>query len=454
MKMRNKPRFVLAGSNSGCGKTTLTCGLLKALMNRGLSVASFKCGPDYLDPMLHNRITGRQASNLDLFLLSPEVMRYLAAENSKAADIAVIEGVMGLYDGWGLDCDIYSTNQVALELKAPEILVLNGRGRGFSLMADLYGYLNFRPNNIKGVIINQITEAGFELFGQFIELHFGVKALGYLENSAALTIGSRHLGLQMDWEIDQFDDKIEALAAGLERTVDIDALLKIAKAADDFEVDDELGIFDFKADLKIGIAKDRAFCFHYHDNFKLLERLGVEIIFFSPLNDASPPQVDALIFGGGYPELFAKELSGNKSMVDALRRLIGSGLPVLAECGGLIYLSQSLEGEDGLVHEMLGCLPGQAKYEKKLRNFGYVELRALEDNLLCRRGETVRAHEFHYFHHDRPGETFLATKKNKMTWKSGYATNTIYAGYPHFNFWGKPEMLINFLKICKGIYRP
>ena len=442
---RNIPRFLLAGTNSGCGKTTVTCAVLQALADRGLKVGAFKCGPDYIDPMFHSRIIGAPCSNLDPFFFAPETMRSLLAENGEGRDVNVIEGVMGYYDGLSLEEPMASTHNAAMATDTPVVLVLGARGASLSLLAQIRGFLDFCPQApIRGVILNQCSPMSYAGLRDAILRHFGgrVRPLGCLPPVPEAALESRHLGLVTAAEVADLKEKLHLLSLQAEKTLDLDGLLALAREAEPLEAcPPELPRL---GRARIAVARDKAFCFYYADSLRVLEDLGAELVGFSPLSDpALPEDIQGLYLGGGYPELYAEELSRNESMRLSVRSALEGGLPCIAECGGFMYLTGSIAGKP-----MAGYLPGDSRDTGKLVRFGYVTLRAKEDNLLCRAGEEIRGHEFHHWDSDHTGDGFRASKPSGRGWDCVFSTPRLYAGYPHFHFRANPEFAVNFYKTC------
>jgi cobyrinic acid a,c-diamide synthase len=454
------PRIIIAATNSGCGKTTITTGLLAALSKRGMKVQPFKVGPDYIDPMFHTFITGTASRNLDSWMLGDDVLSHIFLENSTGMDIAVVEGVMGLYDGYGGHSEIGSTAHVSRIIEAPVILVVNGEGMSLSIAALVHGFVNFnRGVRVKGVIINSIKSSGhYQLLKEIIEEHTGLDVLGYLPRMEGYSLESRHLGLVPSDEVEGLRDKVNMLAQQIEKTVDIELLLKIAKGAGDIYkpyVTPHFAISTKKEKARIAVAKDKAFSFYYKDNLELLETLGAQLVYFSPLEDSKLPEdINGLYMGGGYPEVFAKELQDNESMKDDIKKHIIKGLPAYAECGGLMYMSESISTGNGEVYEMVGLIPGKSKMTPSLQRFGYVELETLYGNTLSKPGQRIRGHEFHYsitkVHEDTP-VCYKVAKRRKSglsTWNCGYRVHNLIAGYPHLHFWANIEFARNFINKC------
>ena len=439
------PRLVIAGTNSGCGKTTVTCAVLQALVNRGLSVAAAKCGPDYIDPMFHSRIIGAKSANLDPFFFDEPTLRYLLAQNAAGCAVTIIEGVMGYYDGLGLTTTRASTWETAQKTASPTILVVNARGAALSVLAAVQGFLQFQPQSeIRGVILNGCTAMSYAPLAKELEARFGIKACGYLPRLPACTLESRHLGLVTAAEVADLREKLQRLAAQAETSIDLDLLLRLANEAPPLTVCPP-PLPEAGEPVRIGVARDRAFCFYYEDSLALLSSLGAELVPFSPLEDPVLPEgLHGLYLGGGYPELSAAQLSENASMRESVRAAVQKGVPCIAECGGFMYLLDAI-GD----HPMAGALPGRSFDAGKLTRFGYLTMTAQRDNLLCRAGESIAAHEFHRWDADDPGEAFLAEKPSGRRWPCVHATATLYAGYPHFHFYANPAFAANFLAACR-----
>ena len=433
------PRVLFAGVSSGCGKTTVTCAVLQALVNRGMRVHAFKCGPDYIDPLFHEKVIGAKGSNLDLFFYDSNTLRYLAGKHAGSADVAVIEGVMGYYDGSRKSSE-KSTYEIAGETRSPVILVVNGKGMAFSVTAVIRGFLEtVQDNRICGVIFNQISPSSYKLLKEIVEEQFGekIRVFGYLPDMKECSFESRHLGLVTAEEITDIKDKLNRLAGAAEQCMDLDALLELAGKSEPLEY--EPLTIPRKESVRIGVALDRAFCFYYRDNLELLTEMGAQLCYFSPLADKKLPECDALYLGGGYPELYLPVLSENKSMRDDVKRAIASGFPCIAECGGYMYLTEEIEG-----FPMVGALPGRCENKGRLVRFGYVTLTAQKDNLFCRAGETISAHEFHHYDVSEAGDAFLARKSGGASWECVCGNGSLYAGYPHLPFYANPDFAEHF----------
>lgn len=439
--------IMFAAPSSGSGKTLVTCGLLQVLKNRGLNVASFKCGPDYIDPMFHRHVIGIESANIDLFFAGKALAQNLFAENSKGADIAVVEGVMGYYDGLSASSFDASSYDVSRTLGLPTILIVNAKGQSISSLAVLKGFSEFRADsNIKGVIFNNMSPHVYEAIKEKTEEMTGLKPLGYLPKVSELTFESRHLGLIKPDEIRNLSEKLNRLAELMETTIDIQGLLELAGEYQEVESTD-IEVKTFPEAPKIAVARDEAFCFYYKDNLNLLKKMGAQIQEFSPSHDDKLPEgTDALILGGGYPELYAEELFNNRSMSDSIRTALNSGMPCLAECGGFMYLHEEMEDISRNPHKALGIISGKAYKTDKLGRFGYIELSANDGNPFIKQGETVRGHEFHYFDSENCGKSLKATKPvTGKSWDCMNIKDNIMAGFPHLYYYSNPAIVERFL---------
>ena len=457
------PRIMLAAPASGSGKTLVTCGILQALVNRGLRVASFKCGPDYIDPMFHSRVIGARSGNLDTFFTDGETTRYLFGRAASEADISVIEGVMGYFDGLGGISEQASSSDVARTLDAPVVLVVNCRGMSLSALALIKGFVEYRkPGQIRGVILNQLPASLYPDLKARIEEGLPVRVLGYVPKAEDLVLESRHLGLVLPGEIERLREKLQKLAALLEETLDLEGLISMAREAPQLLYrEPELpraqaqlpghGKISKRGKIRIGVAQDEAFCFTYRDNLQLLQDLGAELVPFSPLADAGLPEnLQGLILSGGYPELHAARLAENASMREAVREAVQGGLPCIAECGGFLYLHRTLEGEDGKDYPMAGVLSARAYRTPRLSRFGYSTLTAEVAQLLLAKGGENRGHEFHYWESESCGEAMRAQKPLRMRgWDCVHGTASLYAGFPHLFFYSNPDAALRFLEKCE-----
>lgn len=440
------PRLLLAGTHSGCGKTTVTCALLQALKDRGLPVAAFKCGPDYLDPLFHREIIGAKSANLDLFFFSPDTARQALARQSAGCAVSLLEGVMGFYDGLGLTSPRASSYDLARVTETPVVLVVNARGASLSLLAQIHGFLGLFPDpQIRGVLLNQCAPTTYEALAPAIRSRFGgaVRPLGFLPPLPQCRLDSRHLGLVPAGEVAGLPEKLRTLARQAEKTMDLDGLLALARQAPPLPPPPPPAPPGER--VRIAVAQDAAFCFRYPDSLAVLEELGAELVPFSPLAHRQLPEpIHGLYLCGGYPELHAQALSENVSLRRQIRAALTDGLPCVAECGGFLYLTQAIGP-----HPMVGLLPGTCFDTGRLTRFGYVTLRAKADNLLCRAGETLPAHEFHHWDCTCPGEDFTAAKPSGRQWDCVVATDTLYAGFPHLHFRASPAAAARFYHACR-----
>ena len=445
------PRLLLCAPASGGGKTTVTCALLQALMDRKINPVAFKCGPDYIDPMFHSKVIGAKSRNLDLFFLGEDRTRSLLEQNSAGAGLALIEGVMGYYDGIAMSHEA-SAYHLAKATSTPTVLVVDARGSALTLSAVVSGMRHFREDSqIKGVILNRVSPMLYPRLKECIERETGVKVYGFLPSLPDCALESRHLGLVTADEVAGLKEKLKKLAAQAEQTVDLDGLLALAVSAPHLNAGPPELPEPVEGEPVIAVARDKAFCFYYADGLELLERLGARVVEFSPLEDERLPEgTCGLYLGGGYPELLAEQLSQNTAMLSAIREGVANGLPTVAECGGFLYLHEKLEDTNGRDWPMVGVIPGRAWNTGKLGRFGYVTLTARNDGLLCGAGEQLPAHEFHYWDSQHPGDRFRAQKPlSNRGWDCGIHTPALYAGFPHFHFWAQPHMARNFVAAAR-----
>jgi cobyrinic acid a,c-diamide synthase len=464
------PRIMTAAAGSGSGKTTITCGLLQAFLNRGVRLSSFKCGPDYIDPMFHTEVLGVKSRNLDLFFTDENITKYLLDKNTANSELAVIEGVMGFYDGLAGKTTDCSTYDLARKTQTPVILVVDCKGMSVSVAALIKGFLEMRKDHfIKGVILNRISPMLYVDLKLLIEAELGLEVLGYLPDMKDCRLESRHLGLVTAKEIGNLREILNKLAEQMETTVNLDRIRQIAEeseplsweaqvneaqAADIHTVEAQtadIRTADARA-ARIAVAMDKAFCFYYQDNLELLEELGAEIVPFSPLEDRNLPQdIQGLIIGGGYPELYLEQLAGNRTMLADVRRVIEDGIPCIAECGGFMYLHRHILDRSGAKYEMAGVVNGESYPTDKLGRFGYITLTALEDNVLCSKGAQLRGHEFHYWDSTDTGKSLHAQKPyRKTSWECIITRGNLWAGYPHIHFYSNIEAAIEFMRNVRG----
>ena len=444
MQSKKVNRIMIAGTNSGCGKTTITCAILKAIMNMGKTPASFKCGPDYIDPMFHSEVIGTKSRNLDFYLCGEKTAKYLLAKNSEDTDISIVEGVMGFYDGISGNTIEYSSCDISNKLEIPVVLVVNCRGAFMSVVANIKGHLDLFPNKIEAVILNNVSEMMFPSYKEMIESKLDIKVLGFMPKEPKAVIESRHLGLVTAAEMEDLNKRIEILAENVKKYIDLEALFEISERANELEYEELIN--EKVSSVKIAVAKDKAFCFYYEDSLSLFEDLGADLVSFSPLRDSELPEnIDGLILGGGYPELYLEDLSNNKSMLESIKNSYGNGLPIFAECGGYMYLGNEIEG-----YKMADVIPMKCEMTKKLQNFGYVTLTAKKDTLLLADNEQIMAHEFHYSLSDNENNSLEAKKRNGKKWEAGYCEKNIFALYPHIHLWGNIKAAKRWIQQCES----
>ena len=542
--MMHLPRIMLAAPASGSGKTMITSGILQSFVERGLAPAAFKCGPDYIDPMFHSKVIGAKSRNLDTFFTDEKVTRMLFAKTASGAGISVLEGVMGIYDGLGGITSRASSYELAAVTDTPVILIVNARGMSLSVIAMIQGFLDYQKRLgrpvIRGVILNQMSRMTYQLLKKQIEEQTGIRVLGYVPRLTGCTLESRHLGLVTPDEISGLQQTLKNLSAELEQCLDIEGILALAQEAPDY-ADAEVQLPDAvrslaaecraaavqkaplpgevetaqKAQLpsedetaqrlllqgdagavRIGVAQDEAFCFYYQDNLELLKLFGAELVPFSPLHDAQlPKKLSGLLLGGGYPELYAKQLSENEPMKCQIREALAGGMPYLAECGGFMYLHEEMEDMEGTPYPMCAVMAGRAFHTPKLSRFGYITLTAGPDTeeqqpaagsgteehqpaagsgikeqqlaaglgteehqlaagsgteaqqQLLGVGEEIRGHEFHYFDSTDPGEDYTAKKPiGSRSWNCIHGSGTHAAGYPHLYYWSNPRFAAAFVR--------
>ncbi len=431
-------QFLLAAPRSGSGKTTMTCALLMALKRRGCAPCAFKSGPDYIDPMFHRAWLGGDSRNLALSFSAPETVRTLYAKGAAGHGAAVCEGAMGFYDGLGGVSDRASAWHLADTLGLPVLLVVEPKGQSLTLAAELNGLKSFRtPSHIAGILLNNCTARMHALLAPMLEKETGLPVLGFLPKLPEAVIGSRHLGLYTAAEVENLQQKLALLADAAEEHIDWPRLLALCEK--------EPPALPEKAPqpparVRIAVAQDEAFCFIYAETLEAFRDAGAEVVFFSPLRDtALPENIGGLYLPGGYPELHAKELSKNTSLLREIKRKIEFGLPTAAECGGFLYLGQSLTDAEGQSWPMVGVLPGEAKDAGRLVRFGYAALSADSDSMLFRAGESFPIHEFHHWDSTANG-TALAAKKpvSGAEWRCGSVNEHFYAGFPHLYWAGTP----------------
>ncbi|MBI5682681.1 MAG: cobyrinate a,c-diamide synthase [Deltaproteobacteria bacterium] len=451
--------FIIAGTHSGVGKTTITLGLMSVIRKRGMIVQPFKAGPDYIDPSFHKLVCGRPSYNLDTWIMGMKGVRAAFTDASKDADISIVEGVMGLFDGHAGCKGSGSTAHIAKILGLPVILVIDAGKMAQSAGALVYGFERFDPNvNGAGVIFNRIGSVRhFEMIQTAVENRCKARVLGYMPKDEEINLSERHLGLEMpDSRLKTQDSRLKKLEGLIERFVDVDGILKISSK---FKVQSSkfLKLKTQNSQLKtcIAVAMDNAFCFYYQENLDILKKLGAELKFFSPLGDKRlPANIDGIYLGGGYPELFAEKLSENKSLMSQIKTLAQKGLPIYAECGGLMYLGKCLKDLNGKRYNMTGVFPWTSRMLKRRKAIGYREVLIQNDCPFLENGEKVRGHEFHYSEIDEPPRSIkrvyqFTVHSAQFTGKEGYLYKNTLASYIHLHFASSPKFAKGFIKKCK-----
>ncbi len=475
------PGIVISAPKSGSGKTLITMAIMKALKNRGFFVRAFKCGPDYIDPMFHKEILRVPSKNLDTFFVDEKTLRSLYTDSISETlmtrqvggrglsggnvnawrgapservkndePISVVEGVMGLYDGIGMS-DEASTYEIAKMLSLPIILVIDAKGMSRSIIAEVAGFLRYdREGLIRGVILNKTTEKVYNTVAPIIESELNIYALGYMKYSKELTIKSRHLGLVQPTEVENLRQKVSSAAERLEQTVDVNNLIRIANTAErlpDHHLMIERVVKNGTKSPVIAVARDKAFSFIYEDNIKTLREAGAEIRFFSPLRDERLPDgTDGLILYGGYPELYLPELMQNESMRMSVRNAILDGMPVLAECGGYMYLHEKVYDQHDRAYTMCGVVKGSCRDTGKLTHFGYVTVEEKEPRFLPK-DTVIRAHEFHHYSSTANDTACIVRKEGSdESWEGIMSGPTSFVGFQHFYYPSYPEFAYHFIK--------
>lgn len=437
----NTPRVMFAATRSGSGKTTVTCGVLAALKKQNIKVQAYKCGPDYIDPMFHRTVLGIDTGNLDTFFAGADAIGRILARDTKEADLVVMEGVMGYYDGVGGTTTMASSYELSKVTKTPVVLIVDAKGASVTLAAIIRGIMEYKKDSrIVGVILNRVSPMFYSRIKHVIETECGIPVLGYLPEDASFAVPSRHLGLLQPDEMQKQRDWVETVAKAARKTIDIDGILEIAAQAEMLQIQKATGETEkskFPAGYRIGVARDAAFSFYYRENLRMLEDMGATLVYFSPLTDAHVSEVDALIFGGGYPELYAKQLYENLSMRASVWQALEAGMPCHAECGGFLYLGKSLADAEGNVYEMVGFLDGAGFRTERLQRFGYVELAPQEADAFAV-NTVLRGHEFHYWDSTDCGDACLAWKplSKQKTYPCMVKKKGTFAGFPHLYYAG------------------
>lgn len=460
---------MIAAPKSGSGKTMITCALLQLLKDNGKNVSSYKCGPDYIDPMFHKKVLGVPSKNLDTFFTDEKTTVQLFLDERTDGDFAVLEGVMGLYDGLGGIYEQGSSYHLAKVTQTPIILVVDAKGMGKSVLALIAGFLQYDTQHlIKGVLLNRMSKGYYDIIKPLIEKELSVKVVGYFPEQKDIGLSSRHLGLVMPDELSDIKKQLNETADRLKKTIDMDLFIDIAEAADEI-CDSENADKDKRQTLKnaeimrlqdqnntvnIAVAMDEAFCFYYEDNLRMLEKCGAQLQYFSPLHDTSLPEdCDAMLLGGGYPELYAKELSENVSMLNAIKKAFRAGMPTVAECGGFMYLhtyirnicddndeKNNADTQNNMnKSKLVGALDGVCHFKGKLVRFGYIELAEKHSNFLPP-NEKIKAHEFHYYDSTDNGADCIATKPaTGRSYDCVISHDNYWLGFPHLYYPSNPH---------------
>ena len=445
-----EPAFMIAAPGSGSGKTLITCGIISLLKKKGYKPRAFKCGPDYIDPMFHRKALGIPSRNLDTYFTGKEMTRalYQQPEDNYNHDISVVEGVMGLYDGLGGIKEEGSSYDLADKLRIPIILLVDAHGMSRSIIPLVSGFLRYdREHLIKGVIFNKMSEKVYKIIEPLVRSELGISCIGYIPYDKEMKFDSRHLGLKSPDEIEGISGAFDSLARNMDKTVDVPELIRIAGLAESLPA--------YKYEIKrvaekpvrIGIASDEAFSFFYADNLRMLREAGAELVPFSPIHDDILPEgLSGIIFYGGYPELHLPELSRNLNMMNSIRDAIKSGMPVIAECGGFMYMHDSITDDSGAEYMMCGVIHAKCKNMGHLVRFGYINIEEKERRFLGN-DETIRGHEFHYFDSTDNGVSCIVTKPvSGSSWDAVKAGPVSWMGFPHIYYPSNPNFVYHFIE--------
>ena len=429
--------LMITAPTSGSGKTTITLGLIQALKNKGLTVCAYKTGPDYIDRAFLEQVSGLPTGNLDLHLQGDEGLVHSLRQ--APAETCIIEGVMGYFDGIA-NTFVNSCYDISQRFEIPSLLVYTPKGEMFSAIPKILGMANFKRSTLKAVLFNQVSPRYYQLLKEALQEYSELEVIGYVPKLDEVVLESRHLGLVQSLELNDLNRKIEILADMMAQTVDLERLADLMAEP---SLPPAQLTFDLpKMDIKVGIAKDQAFSFYYRENLELLEQ-ACQVVYFSPINDPAPPECDLLYFGGGYPEVFATELSQNQSMLQAVKAFGDRGGFIFAECGGLLYLSEAVED-----NAMVGLFAGRCHLTKTLQRFGYVDIELEEDCILGEKGARLSGHEFHKSETTIAAPTVFKISKTQgpKQWSCGFRYKNTIAGYPHINFLGNLQMIKHLLK--------
>lgn len=445
-------RIMIAAPKSGSGKTMLTCALLQTLKTSGKQVVSYKCGPDYIDPMFHEKVIGIPSKNLDTFFTGEDTTRELFLKNRNEEDFAVMEGVMGLFDGLGGVREEGSSYHLAKVTKTPIVLIVDAKGMGRSVIALIAGFLAYdKEHLIKGIILNKISKSYYDVIKPLIEEELNVKVLGFFPNQKDIHIESRHLGLIMPDEISDIKKTLQFVSEEFEKTVDVKGIEQIAEQAEVINHNSSISVcgYVYRENEKpvIAVANDEAFCFYYQDNLLMLQERGVRIKYFSPLHDSKlPDDCDALLIGGGYPELYAEKLSENIAMRNSIKQAIEKEMPIVAECGGFMYLHDAIIDKAGDRYAMVGVISATCSYKEQLVRFGYIHIKEKKSYFLPE-GEGIKGHEFHYFDSTDNGESCIAVKPTTgREYSCVIEGENYWMGFPHLYYPANPRFADSFVK--------
>jgi cobyrinic acid a,c-diamide synthase len=451
--------MIIAGTHSGAGKTTLALGLMAALRRRGRSVAPFKVGPDFIDPGHHAVVAGRPSRNLDGWMLDRDYNLETFQRHLQGCDVAVVEGVMGLYDGFSGKSEAGSTAQMAKWLGLPVLLVVNAASMARSAAALVQGFEGFDTRlQFAGVVFNNLGSPGHLTYlREAMETHVHIPLRGGLLRNDPVRMPERHLGLTTAQDRPLTAEQVELLADHVESGVDLDGVLGALPALPETPAVPRRRRASDRGTVRVGVARDRAFCFYYPDNLELLAAAGAQIVPFSPLDDERlPDDLSGIYFGGGYPELNARRLAANQGMREAIGRLSRDGMPIYAECGGFMYLCRELEDGAGTVHPMCGCFPFRSRMHSTLRSLGYREVQLGADTLLGKKGQTLRGHEFHYSAlADAPTSQAVETvysagsRSGRQSKAEGYLVHRTLGSYIHLHFGSRPQCAETFVHECR-----
>ncbi|MEX2416729.1 MAG: cobyrinate a,c-diamide synthase [Paenibacillaceae bacterium] len=451
--MMSERRLVVAGTGSGVGKTTATISLMAAFKQQGLQVQGFKCGPDYIDPTYHSAVTGRPSRNLDSWMFSEQVLREVLYRGSRNADLSIIEGVMGFFDGKEATSLRGSTAEISKLTDTPVLLIVDCGGMARSAAAVVKGFQLFEKDiRFAGVIANRVgSEGHYHLVKEAVEEACGIPVFGYLQKVPEIELPERHLGLVPSVERGDLDALFGRMGELAAQTIDLQGLLKATETSP--AVNRPTGLFQPKASypVRIAVARDAAFHFYYEENLELLRAYGAELIFFSPLSgEVAPQSADGLYIGGGFPEEFASELAGQLDVLQSLKAAVREGKPVFAECGGFMLLTERMIQSDGSTHSMAGIIPGEVRMQHKLAALGYREISGLPGNFLLSDRDRARGHEYHYstFHPYEEIKPAYHSKGLRKDQPEGYAADNVIAGYTHIHFASCPSLVERWLNRC------